>query len=539
MDAKFRKDIQILIVDEQALAQSYLKHSLERLGFATVQVTDRAQQALALCSQIEFDIVILALNLQQGKDGFQLYEEIKTRRLQPSHTAFLFVSADTDPALVHSVLELQPDDFLVKPYTIADLEQRLDRLIRRKLALQRIFDWLNKQQPNKAIEQVERELADNPSPRLAPLLLKLKGDLLLLLQRYADAETFYRNSIQVQSFAWAELGLVKALQAQQNIDEATTRLHYLVNRPDTRLQALDMQAELLFLQQQPEQAFADLKQASELAPRNLYRQQKLYQLSRLNHDYEQQYKTARDLVKFARHSMYDQPALYLNLARACIDYAVSVDENQQTTRLGRQANDALNQLKTSFPDADTKTQQSVVQARLYYLQEQKDKAKQVLEKLPQDDVSIDNLEDALDRAKALHEVGLIQLSRQWFDRIVEFCHQQPTDPYLVSYLKQEQHERAELTTAPRELNNIAVMHYQQGNWQLALTAFEHAFRLLPKNVGIALNLYQSLLTAPASAVTQRDRSQLERACLLLIEQAELSNEQQQRVTKLRQQYRKN
>ena len=105
MDAKFRKDIQILIVDEQALAQSYLKHSLERLGFSTVQVTDRASQALQLCSQIEFDIVILALNLQQGKDGFQLYEEIKTRRLQPAHTAFLFVSADTDPALVHSVLD--------------------------------------------------------------------------------------------------------------------------------------------------------------------------------------------------------------------------------------------------------------------------------------------------------------------------------------------------------------------------------------------------------------------------------------------------
>ncbi len=537
MDAKFRKDIQILIVDEQALAQSYLKHSLERLGFSTVQVTDRASQALQLCSQIEFDIVILALNLQQGKDGFQLYEEIKTRRLQPAHTAFLFVSADTDPALVHSVLELQPDDFLVKPYTIADLQQRLDRLIRRKLALRRIFEWLDNQQLAKALQQVDEELATNPSPRLAPTLLKLKGDLLMLQQQFVEAATFYRQVLQVQPFAWAEIGLLRALQELQQEDELRQRLSFLVNRPDTRLPALDIQAELAFLHQQPDKALDDLKLASELAPRNLYRQQKLFQLSRLNHDYEQQYKTARDLVKFAKHSMYDQPDLYLNLARACIDYAVSVDEDQQTNRLGRQANDALNQLKTNFPDVDTKTQQTVVQARLYYMQAQKDKAKQVLEELPNHDVSIDKLEDALDRAKALHEVGLVQLSRQWFDRIVEFCHDQAADPYLSSYLQQEQQERAELSTAPRELNNIAVRHYQQGNWQLALTAFEHAFRLLPKNVGIALNLWQSLLTAPEGAVTQRDRLQLELQCERLIDQAILSAEQQQRVAKLRKQYR--
>lgn len=536
MDAKFRRDIQILVIDEQALAQNYLKHSLERLGFPTVQVTDRASQALHLCSEIEFDVIVIALNLQQGKDGFQLYEEIKTRRLQPAHTAYLFVSADTDPSLVHSVLELQPDDFLVKPYTMADLQQRLDRLIRRKFALKRIFDWLDKQQPAEALQQVDTELAANPSPRLAPTLLKLKGDLMLLLQLNVEAAAFFRKVLQVQNFSWAELGLLRALRELGEIAEVKQRLEFLVNRPETRLPALDLQAELAFAANDPEAALEDLKQASELAPRNLYRQQKLYQLSRLNHDYEQQYKTARDLVKFARNSMYDQPSLYLNLARACIDYAVSVDEDQQTNKLGRQANDALNQLKTSFPDSDTKTQQNVVQARLYYMQEQKDKAKQVLEKLPNSMVTIDNLEDALDRAKALHEVGLIQLSRQWFDRIVEFCGEQPTDPYLASYLAQEQKERAELTTAPRELNNIAVMHYQQGNWQLALTAFEHAFRLLPKNLGIALNLWQSIVTAPADAVTQRPRKELERACWQVIESSTLSNEQQQRVAKLRKQY---
>ena len=155
-----------------------------------------------------------------------------------------------------------------------------------------------------------------------------------------------------------------------------------------------------------DQCAQHLEQAAQLAPRNLYRQQKLLQLSRLNHDYERQYKTARDMLKFARFSMYEQPDLYLNLARACIDFAVSVDEDGETNRLSKQATECLSSLRTQFPDVDVKQQQLVIQARLQYLKDHKDKAQKMLQELDNQDVHIDNIEDALDKAKALHEVGL-------------------------------------------------------------------------------------------------------------------------------------
>jgi tetratricopeptide (TPR) repeat protein len=272
-----------------------------------------------------------------------------------------------------------------------------------------------------------------------------------------------------------------------------------------------------------------------LAPRNLYRQQKLLQLSRLNHDYERQYKTARDMLKFARFSMYEQPDLYLNLARACIDFAVSVDEDGETNRLSKQATECLSSLRNQFPDVDLKQQQLVIQARLQYLKDHKDKAQKMLEELDTHDVHIDNIEDALDKAKALHEVGLTQLSKSWFDRISEYCQQQHTDPYLKSYLQQERSERAELSTAPRELNNIAVMHFQHGNWQAALAAFSHAFRLLPKNAGIALNLLQSILLAPQHNAP-KERQALIQSCLNTIEKGKLNPEQSRRFEQLKQKH---
>ena len=155
----------------------------------------------------------------------------------------------------------------------------------------------------------------------------------------------------------------------------------------------------------------------------------------------------------------------------------------------------------------------MLQARLHYLKDQKPKALKIMETMDTVPLQITAVEDALDRAKALHEVGLTQASKQWFEKIGQHCKTQPTDPYLHTYLLQEQQERAELTTAPRELNNIAVMHYQHGNWQAALTAFEHAFRLLPRNAGIALNLLQSMLTAPTGAIDPVKRSRLQQSCL--------------------------
>lgn len=102
-------------------------------------------------------------------------------------------------------------------------------------------------------------------------------------------------------------------------------------------------------------------------------------------------------------------------------------------------------------------------------------------------------------------------------------------------LQPERIERAELATAPRELNNIAVMHFQHGNWQAAQAAFAHAFRLLPKNAGIALNLLQSVLLAPQNNTT-KERQALIQSCLNTIEKGKLNPEQSRRFEQLKQKH---
>ena len=534
MDSAVKRDERILIIDDQSLSQSYLRYALEQLGYQNLSYADRAQTALTLCKQNSYDLIICAYNLPKGKDGYQLFEELKTTGLQQPNTALIFISADTDPALVHSVLELQPDEFLAKPFAIKDLQQRIERVFLRKQLLRPVFDYLTLQQYDKALEQLNQLLTQAELHRQYPLLLKLKGDVLLQQGVFDEALTFFNAMLSIQPFAWARIGRVRCLLQLSDEQQAFTELELMLSRSETRLFALDHLAELEFRQHHFQQAQQHILQAANIAPRNLLRQQKLLQLSRLNHDYENQYRAARDMVKYARYSMYEQPDLYLNLARASIDFALSSEDPEQQTRLNRQANLSINTVQRQFGQQQNDAM-LVLQARLLYLQDHRDKARNLLQELSVEQ-DIDSLEDALDKAKALHEVGLADASRSLFARISQYCRKQQPEALFSAYLLQEQQERSAMAQGPRELNNNAVRLYQHGNWQEAFSAFALAWQVMPKNAGIALNLWQTLLTSPRPLCSSQQQAKLMSQCQQLIENSKLSSEQAQRYQQLRQKY---
>lgn len=238
------------------------------------------------------------------------------------------------------------------------------------------------------------------------------------------------------------------------------------------------------------------------------------------------------MVKYARYSMFEQPDLYLNLARASIDYALASEDEEQQSRLNRQVTLSLQALQKQFGKQDLSEQQLILQARLLYLQDHKDKAKALLRDL-KNDQPISSLEDALDKAKALHELGLADAAEQLFQQISDYCKQQQPDPVLTAYLQQEQAERVQMKQGPRELNNSAVQLYQRGHWEQAFEAFSLAHKVMPKNAGIALNLLQTLLTSPRPLCGAQEKLRLQHQCEQVIAAASLKPEQQRRYEQLK------
>lgn len=530
MAVKLNKDIQILVVDEQPLTQNYLRYALETLGYSSFHYAENSAAALVLCSEKSFDLIICSFNLN-GKDGYQLYQELKARNLFRHSTGFIFISAETDPSLVHSVLELQPDEFMVKPFAIKDLKSRIDRTVQRKNLFRPLYSLMDQKKTEPALKLLDQWLDQGYQPKYSTMLLKIKGEILQLAGRWTEGEQFYSGLMHKENHSWVKLGLARCLIQRERYPEATSLLQQLLHKADMKLAALDLLAEIHLRQQMYKKAQSELLQAADMAPRNLLRQQKLMHLSRLTHDYEHQFKAAKDLLRFARFSVYEQPDLYLNLARASIDYALSVNEEEQTNRLSKVANDTLTNMRQLFPEKQKDEQQVVVQARIYYLKDQVEKAKHLLlalEKSP----ATQGPEDILDKAKALHEVGLLSSSRELFRQLTQDASQlKNVDPVFITYLKQEQQEREALPMGPREFNNNAVLMYEKGLWQQALNAFIQAFTIMPGNVGIALNLLQSLRST-ANIDPSIQTEQLRLQCEVILSKAKLSEEQEKRWQQL-------
>ncbi|WP_125716496.1 response regulator [Pseudoalteromonas rubra] len=521
----------ILIVEEQQLALSYIKQSLDQLAYKNVQFAENAQLAKESCIHHKFDLIICSFDLSKRQNGYQLYEELLKKRLIRQSTGFIFTSAETSPELVHSIVELQPDDFLVKPFSIKELKSRIERVLKRKRSLKTLYNLIDDENYSKALKLINSEL-ESGEHAYSPILLKLKGETLLQLKQYDEAKQFYRSVLELQKFTWAKLGLVETLIANNEDIMAQKMLKSLIEKSETRLAALDLLSRLELKLNQFEEAQVSLVQASQIAPRNIERQKSLSTVARINHDYECSYNAQKEIANFARYSMHDSPDVYLNAARAGIDFALSTDQHDQITRLTRQTQQYLSDLKKQFPNANNQTQIDVLNARLHYLKDEHSKARQLMEQL-EDEPQIRSVDAALDKAKAFHELGFQHKAEALFGQIITHCerHQQQNDPAFMHLLQQQQDERRNITMGPKELNNHAVKQFQKGQLDVALEAFTQAFRVMPKNASIALNLLQCLADATGKKATTFN-SNLAAKCYKTLSAAQLEPEQQERFEKL-------
>lgn len=522
----------ILLIDDQPLALSYMKQSLESLGFSDISIAENAKMALGLCQEHTFNLVLCSFNLGKLKDGYQLYEELKTKRLIKNICGFIFISAETDTSLVHSVIELQPDDFLAKPFSLKVFGERIIKLLKRKQALAQIYDFIDVGNDSKALRYVNEMLADSSKNHLSPILLKLRGELLLRLKRTAEAIDFFKSVLNIQKFTWARVGLVEAYIQNSEFTQAKNILEVMLTKPETRLVGYHLLGKLELFLENYQQAQHYLSLASKLAPRNIERQEDLIILSKYNHDHEKHFRVNKELVKYAKHSMHDKPDIYLNLARAGIDYALTLDQADIVNRLTRQSNECLSELRKQFPDSKAQEQIDVINARIHYLKDERSKAIALVEQL-EDQPITRSVDDTLDKAKAFHELGMHHKANQLFAKLTEHCGKYQSDNApLNAYLKQEQQERDEIRHSPKELNNNAVHSYEKGKYEEALNYFTQAFRIMPKNANIALNLLQVMLDTKHPGSQSLNKAMISR-CMDTINNAKLDAEQQARLDKLK------
>ncbi|MAF71923.1 MULTISPECIES: response regulator [Alteromonas] len=537
MKPNIAKRARVLVAEDQALAKSHMKYALDELGFEHVDYVVKPTQALNALSQQHYDAVICAYDLREDHGGYCLFETLKAQHLVPLTTGFIFTSADTSPEAVHAIVELQPDEFLAKPFSVNQLEKRLSKVIARKMVLNPIYQYMDEGNLEGALMAVEAFILEPKYAEYFPLALKVKGDLLLLSKRYDEAKSFFQGIINVQEFAWAKYGLCKSLVNLKEFEDAERAILSLALNLESNLASYDLLAELKIREEAFDDALECINIAREVSPRNVKRHQTAMELSRITHDYQEQFDSARKIVRYAKQSIHECAEHYLTAARAGVDFAMTSSPSE-VSHIVQQTNDYLRELKTAYPKEDVAQQVHVINARICYLQNDSEKAKTMMESLDYRHWEDKPTEALIDSAKAFHEVGLQGNAL----KILEVLEQKLSDsdsdsdePNLVSfYIKQEKREKASIPLSPKSLNNAAVLHYQQGDLAKSFNTFLQAYQVMPKNPAIALNLLQAITMRAKQGQPRINKVvSLVKRCRTTIESSELTEEQTQRYNNMK------
>ncbi|MEG9430976.1 response regulator transcription factor [Terriglobus sp. ADX1] len=121
--------MRVLVIEDDAAIQDFLKRGLSEAGYVADQATTARAAERLVCEQ-DYAAIVLDLGLPD-RDGFDLMSSLRS---QGVIAPMLILSARRSVTDRVRGLEQGGDDYLTKPFAIAELTARLRNLVRRSLA---------------------------------------------------------------------------------------------------------------------------------------------------------------------------------------------------------------------------------------------------------------------------------------------------------------------------------------------------------------------------------------------------------------------
>lgn len=118
--------MRVLIAEDDVALASFVRKGLEAEHYA-VDVSHDGEQARAMAGELDYDLLMLDLNLPRI-DGVNILRHLRTRK--PSMPILVLTSRNRVEDRVQC-LDLGADDYMGKPFSFAELSARVRALLRR------------------------------------------------------------------------------------------------------------------------------------------------------------------------------------------------------------------------------------------------------------------------------------------------------------------------------------------------------------------------------------------------------------------------
>lgn len=302
---------QALVIDSNATSRSLMTAQLKELGVGHVRQTTRVRDARVILETQPYDIVLCDYYFDGSElSGQDLLDELRREQLLPYSTVFVMVTGESSYAKVAEAAEAALDAYLVKPYTSAALADRLASARHRKTELKAIFEAIDAREFGHAAD-----LCLDRFQRRATYWLyaaRIGAELLLRLERHAEARELYEAIIAARTVPWARLGVARTEVAGGNLAAARRTLETLIGDLPEQADSYDLMGRVQMEQGEIGAALATYRTASTLTPGCLLRQQHCGTLAfYAGHRDEALKMLERSLAQGLRSKLFDWHSLAL------------------------------------------------------------------------------------------------------------------------------------------------------------------------------------------------------------------------------------
>jgi two-component system chemotaxis response regulator CheY len=118
--------ISVLVVDDQMTIRALVRNGLQQLGFREIGEAPDGEEALRILVQRPAQLIISDYNMPK-LDGLGLLRAVRSHPPIKS-TAFIMLTGRADSELVKRAAQFGVNNYLVKPFTVAVLRQKIEQV---------------------------------------------------------------------------------------------------------------------------------------------------------------------------------------------------------------------------------------------------------------------------------------------------------------------------------------------------------------------------------------------------------------------------
>lgn len=518
-----------LIVDELDSFRFSTKKMLMSLGIKLIDTATSGQQVIAGFQNVDYDVILCNFDLGKGKNGQELLEELREKRLLKFTSLFFIVSAEVAKDKVMGTVENEPDGYIVKPVTTANLKKRLLDKLTQKDATRSICQAIDNEDYEKAIALCEEAILDKS--RYTLWCMKTQAWLLTKLGKQQEALAIYEKAAKNAHQDWALFGVAKIAKSEHKLDKSREVLTALIEKSPNRIEAYDLLAQVHLEQDQPLEAEKVLEEAIANSPNSVLRQRMLAGVYLKNRQPEKALETFRRVVKLGEKSIHSAPEHYLDFANSLTTVAKG-DLSGSGKQLAKEALEALQKANKQFPDSPNLPEKTkLIEAKVHFAQDRKDEANQLIDSVTEANQAPPS-DLALTLADTLYFVGRADDAEAALNSIADQHTEDKTAATVAAELRETNISQQRLIKAA-SLNKQGIEYHGKGDLDNAIAAFEKAAALTPHHISLNLNLLQLLLKKRRDSSSPNDLLPQCQQCLKNIRHIKPSHKEHRRYQQLK------